>query len=193
MAKICKQCGELKPESAYRKYYGGRKGTYKTCKQCEKINSRAKYLRGKEELSSAETEELSKIEALYEAQRAAGLQPPRELVGREKSIVDVVDDMLAKYSSQSTDTSVSTSTQSQSLPPAPHKLTKWLFEPLVETPEYYIDNVYDKLEDEFRPIQRYDATTRMPIRDDTYKDVLIQILERFYTYEKEYYSKEENE
>ena len=42
--KICKQCGQIKPIEQYRKYYGGRKGTYKVCKSCEKINARAKYL-----------------------------------------------------------------------------------------------------------------------------------------------------
>ena len=36
-AKTCKQCGELKPIEQFRKYYGGRKGTYTTCKTCENI------------------------------------------------------------------------------------------------------------------------------------------------------------
>jgi len=38
ITKICKQSGETKPLDQFRRYYGGRKGTYKTCKFCEKIN-----------------------------------------------------------------------------------------------------------------------------------------------------------
>ena len=72
--QVCKQCGELKPIELFRKYYGNRRGYYKTCKVCEKINSREKYLRNKADLTDSESIELEKIHTLYEAQRAAGLQ-----------------------------------------------------------------------------------------------------------------------
>ena len=100
-AKRCKQCGEIKPIEQFRKYYGGRKGHYTTCKTCEKINSRAKYLTNKgDKCSEAERTELAKIHELWDAQRAAGLQPPRENTGRKVPLSKSLDDMIGKYKQQ---------------------------------------------------------------------------------------------
>ena len=124
--KICKQCGELKPVEQFRKYYGGRKGTYKTCKLCEKINARYKYLRGKatsSRLSSTEQVELDKIEALYSAQRKAGLQPPRKDAERNIPLVDSLDDMINKYKDIAAIESVDASAYK---PAAPAELQQWL-------------------------------------------------------------------
>ena len=61
--KTCRQCGEIKPLSQFRKYYGGRKGTYKMCKVCERVNSREKYLFAKgDSLRQEEKVELKKIQ-----------------------------------------------------------------------------------------------------------------------------------
>lgn len=176
--KRCKQCGELRPEDQYRKYYGGRKGSYKTCKTCEKINGRAKYLRRKgDDRSSAESNELERIEKLYDAQRAAGLQPPCA-GGSHMTVASSVDDMLSKFNCH-TDASGRTVA-------APPELSRWLTEPLTEEPDFYTDEVYDELTAKYRPVLRLD-NDMSPVYDDTYKDILEQIISRFYEYEESYW------
>lgn len=183
--KICKQCGELKPIDQFRKYYGGRKGTYKTCKLCEKINARCKYLRAKGDLnrSAAEHEELLKIYRLYEAQRAVGLQPPREQAGRNTPIVDSLDDMISVYTSQLE------KTHTKSVD-APAELQIWLRCELTEEPDYYLDEVYEELKEKYRPLLCIDQAVMQPVYDDTHKETLDAILSRFYEYEDTYYDKE---
>lgn len=166
--------------SQFRNYYNGRKGTYTICKDCERINSRAKYLERKER-SEAEQAELEKIYKLYDAQRRCGLQPPNHNDSMRR-ITDDLDSMILKYA------------QRESLPSkeAPIELTKWLTEPLHEDPEYYFEEVYDVLNAKYRPVISVDTVTLLPTYDDTYADILDKILDRFDNYEDEYYSKEEN-
>lgn len=187
--KTCKQCGELKPIEQFRKYYGGRKGTYKTCKQCEKINARAKYLEAKGDInrSEAEHEELLKIYRLYEAQRNAGLQPPRTEIGRRTPLADSLDDMIAKYESNPKVTEVVPEVDGLVVPA---ELQVWLTCALTEDPDYYLDEVYEELKVKFRPQLRINKDTMLPEYDDTYKQVLETILDRFNDYEDTYYDKE---
>lgn len=188
--KICRQCGEVKPVSQFRKYYGGRKGTYKTCKMCEKINSRAKYLMNKgEACSDADLVELKKIHILWEAQRAAGLQPPRENAGRALPLVESLDDMINKYTQQAEELQEIIQTAKTSDVPA--ELSRWLTEPLTDEPEYYQDVVYEDLRAKYRPKSKVDKNTLLPVYDDTYKTILDEILDRFYAYEDAYYNKED--
>lgn len=186
-AKVCKQCGELKPIEQFRKYYGGRKGTYKTCKLCEKINARYKYLVAKgESIGYDEESELGKINRLYEAQRAAGLQPPSK-AERNKPLVDSLDDMISKYEKQSSIVAINLG---ENYKPMPAELRLWLTCDLTEDPDYYLDEVYDELKMKYRPQLRIDQATLQPVHDDTYKSVLEQVLDRFYKYEEEYWDKE---
>ena len=174
MTKKCKQCGEVKPLDSFRKYYNGRLGNYKVCKACEKINSREKYLRNKgDAMTELDKAELRKIHALYEMQRACGLQPPqrREAVSR----VDDLDELLNKYSAMDA---------------TPVELTQWLTNELTEEPEYYHDVVYADLSQRYRKVLRYDERLT-PIYDETYKDLLYKILARFDEYEDNYYNTEE--
>lgn len=185
--KTCKQCGELKPIEQFRKYYGGRKGTYNTCKTCEKINARAKYLRSKEELTAVEQTELNKIYRLQDIQREVGLQPPSTFSGRSIPLVDSLDEMIGKYKDMATVASVDAG-----IPQAIcHELSQWLVEPLVEEPDYYLEDVYEYLCKKYRPQLRIDTATMQPVYDDTYKKVLEQVLERFYEYEEHYWDKED--
>lgn len=179
--KICKQCGDLKPIEQFRKYYGGRKGTYRTCKLCEKINARFKYLRskGEENLNDTEKAELDKIYILYDVQRKAGLQPPREGAGRNTPLVDSLDDMIGKYAS--------TSDVSAPDADAPAELIKWLSADLTEEPDYYLDDVYESLRTKYRPQISINQVTMQPVYDDTYKETLSKILDRFYAYEENYW------
>ena len=185
-AQICKQCGELKPITQFRNYYNGRKGTYKTCKTCEKINSREKYLRTKDAqsrdgLSEAEEQELSKIHELYKAQRAAGFQPPRTNSGRTSPLTESLDDMINKYKAKAPTTSVDDEY-------APAELQKWLTQELTEEPEYYQETIYEELKDKYRPVLRIDQDTMLPVYDDTYVATLEKIADRFDAYEDSYYN-----
>lgn len=190
-AKTCKQCGELKPIEQFRKYYGGRKGTYTTCKTCEKINSRAKYLTNKgDKCNEVERTELAKIHALWDAQRAAGLQPPRESTGRKVPLSESLDDMISKYTQQAE--VVQEVVQAVKVPDIPAELSRWLTEPLTEEPEYYQDEVYEQLKAKFRPQTKIDPDTMLPVYDDTYKLVLDKVLERFDNYEDAYYDREDD-
>lgn len=187
--KCCKQCGDLKPIEQFRKYYGGRKGHYNTCKLCEKINARYKYLTSKGESRSTDEDiELYKINSLYEAQRAAGLQPPRKNGERNKPLVDSLEDMIAKYKPAVQDVPFDDNPLEKVFVPA--DLQVWLKCELKEEPDYYLDEVYEELKDKYRPQLRIDTTTLQPVYDDKYKEVLEQILDRFYKYEEEYWDKE---
>lgn len=187
--KTCKQCGEIKPLAQFRKYYGGRKGTYTMCKACERINSREKYLRAKgESMNWDEEAELDKIHELYEYQRRMGLQPPTKQE-RRTSVIDELDGMLDKYRDMSAQV-VQAARQNAGinlLADAPHDLIKWLSEPLTQEPDYYVDEVYEKLVDTYRPCIGIDKDKMMPVYDNKYKAILDKILERFTDYEDTYY------
>lgn len=181
-AKTCRQCGELKPISQYRRYYGGRQGSYTTCRQCEKINSRLKYLESKEVLTEPERIERDKILKLYEAQQSAGLRPPRR-GGRRTELVTDLDAMLERYQV--------TAAPELGHDALPHELHHWLTCDLTDDPDVYINEIYETLCERFRPATAIDKNTMMPTYDETYKDVLSKILQRFYDYEDSYYEQED--
>lgn len=167
--RICKQCGEQQPLSAYRQYYGGSQGHYRLCKQCECVNSRFKYLSKKLKLGTlrkGEAEELDQIKTLYEYQRAAGLKPPMQQHQKHLDIGSMID----KYSNRQ-----------------PPELSNWLTAELTEEPSVYMGQVYEELLSKYRPIKSINQKTHMPVYDETYDDVLKKILERFYEYEDKYY------
>ena len=51
------------------------------------------------------------------------------------------------------------------------------------SPEYLQETVYESLKAKYRPQLGYDSERGLPIYDDTFKDVLNQILRRFDDYE----------
>lgn len=185
--KTCKQCGELKPISQFRKYYGGRKGTYTMCKACERINSREKYLSSKETLRAAEIEELDKIHQLYEYQRSLGLQPPTKQERRASLDYDL-DGMLDKYKGMAEQANKAAGVDvGHDVSDVPYELLSWLTCTLDKEPDYYLDEVYDKLCDLYRPCIGIDKASMMPVYDNKYKAILGRILDRFNDYEDSYY------
>ena len=184
--KVCKQCGKLKPQDQFRKYYGGRKGSYNTCKLCEKINSREKYLAGKEvagTLTDQEQAELSKIYELWEHQMTLGLRPPRFSRGKATPLFESLDDMVSKYAARAE----AVKETIHDVATAPAELIKWLTEELTEEPEYYQEEIYEALQKKYRPQLRIDTGTMLPVYDDTYRELLQKILSRFDEYEDSYY------
>ena len=190
-AKVCKQCGKMKTLESFRQYYGNRSGTYNTCLDCERINTREKYLRKKSDnrtINDSEADELEKIHHLYEVQRAAGLQPPR-IQGVTSSIADQLDSMIAMYDEQERALAIA----AEECPTIgdkdiPAELQMWRTNELTREPEYYQDTVYEELREKFRPIKEIDKNTMMPVYDNTYKPILDEILARFDDYEDQYYA-----
>jgi hypothetical protein len=189
--KTCKQCGEIKPITQFRKYYGGRKGTYTRCMQCERINSREKYLSSKVDMRNNDEDiELAKIHRLYEYQRSIGLQPPTKQE-RRKALTADLDNMLDKYKSMSDAIQNNPVAVTLDLTGVPSELSMWLTKELTLEPDEYIDDVYERLVEKYRPCTGIDRETMMPVYDNTYKPVLDRILERFNDYEDSYYEGDE--
>lgn len=184
MTKTCKQCGVIKPTEQFRSYYGGRKGTYTTCRSCERINSRVKYLESKAKRSEEEIEELNTIYKLWDTQRKLGLQPPRSMARDKQPVFQQAIEMLELYNNQLDHLTIEVSGD------APQELIKWLSEPLVEEPDYYLDEIYEGLKTKYQPIIQINTTNMMPIYDKAYSSILDKILERFYEYEDSYYEEE---
>lgn len=180
--RICKQCGERKPLSNYRSYYGGRKGRYRICNTCEKINSRAKYLENKPNKDKEQIEELNKIHSLWELQRKLGYCPPTKK--DKESIVDSIDEALKKYNNEYLELLNHTTI---SLDEVPKEITQWLTVALDQEPDYYLDEIYEKLASKYRPVKYIDKDTNTPVYDDTYREALQQVLARFDEYEDNYY------
>lgn len=188
----CKQCGEVKQLSSdfFRPYYGeNAKGFYRICKTCERINNRYKYLTGKGDAATqADLEEIARIEELYNTMRELGLEPPKYGAGTTSTVLSVVEELLKRKRQQA----AGKKEQLEEIgveASVPTELVEWLTKPLTEKPEYYED-VYFKLREKYMPVvdMNPDAT---PKYDETYADILDQILERFDEYEDNYVYEED--
>lgn len=178
---ICKQCGEAKAatDENFRRYYAGRKGRYKTCKACESINNRYKYLLAKQEPTESEVNEMQRIAKLYDLLQQRGLNVPNIGEGRRVSVEPVLDELLTKNAQI-----VETMQRVGELPKheepqideVPEELQKWLTDELGDnTPEHLIDTVYEDLREKYLK---------------THKPVLEKILSRFYEYEDEWHARQ---
>lgn len=86
--KTCSRCGKTLPLGNFRNYYVGKRGHYKYCKDCERIEGRRRYLLSLEdEITIEQIQELEKINMLYEKRAAAGLDVP----GRSRNNTSVLD------------------------------------------------------------------------------------------------------
>jgi len=183
----CKQCGEVKQLSSkfFRPYYGeNAKGFYRVCRTCESINNRYKYLTGKGDAATqADLEEIARIEELYDTLRELGLEPPRYGARTSSTVYSVVEELLKRKRQQVVDRKEQLEEIGVEAD-VPTELVEWLTRPLTEKPEYYED-VYFKLREKYMPVigTNPDAT---PKYDETYKEILDQILERFDDYEDNY-------
>ena len=183
----CKQCGEVKQLSSefFRPYYGDNaKGFYRVCKTCERINNRYKYLIRKGDAATpADLEEIKRIEELYDTLRELGLEPPRYGAGVTSTVHSAVEELLKKKQQQVAERKEQLEEIGVEVS-VPTELAEWLTKPLTEEPEYY-EEVYFKLREKYMPVigVNPDAT---PKYDETYKEILDQILERFDEYEDNY-------
>ena len=199
--KRCKQCGMLKEETCIRPYTHSRgksePSRYRICRDCESINTT--YRRAREQLdkgglplveSSQLSETVSKILQLYRALEAKGLQVPEYGVKKKKSAAETaVDKLLAFYGQQPQEQARQSTVDIPTEIDIPDDLNIWLTQDVNEwiekglSPEYLQETVYESLKAKYRPQLGYDSERGLPIYDDTFKDVLNQILRRFDDYE----------
>lgn len=198
--KRCIQCGLLKPEDDFRPYtYAAKnntKGRYRICKTCEAINQA--YRRAKLAEQNCEdddaywdaSQEVKRIEKLYDVLASRGLRVPnRKFESQEAKQVDDVERLMAFYETQPTTTSPLPSAVA---PAVPADLQEWLDVPMETwleqgiSPEYLQETIYESLKSKYRPMLRVDKDTFLPVYDDTYKDILNMILQRFDEYEESF-------
>ena len=171
--KKCRQCGDVKPIELFRPSYSG-SGTYTICRSCERLNSRAKYLKSKGSRATEEDKaELSRIMQLYELQRICGLKPPkmRSTEERKKLFMETFEKYKALAEA------------------GPEELQYWLSAELTDVPEYYLDTIYEQLKAKYMPKVGVTAEL-LPVYDTKYADLLNKILDRFNAYEDTYYKED---
>ena len=213
--KRCIQCGLLKNVEEFRRYtYAKEKdtdGRYRLCKQCEATNTTYRKIckqldTFKDEVtgdfsftpSSKETfyrlrKSKERIEMLYDMLAARGLRVPTKKVPDDPNagVLGTVDKLFAMYGETPNATTV-TATVIATPDELPDELQAWLDADPAEwqekelSPEYLQETIYESLKAKYRPQTGVDKETYLPIYDDTYKDVLNQILLKFDDYEEQY-------
>lgn len=174
----CKQCGEIQQQEQFRKYYGA-KGRYKVCLTCEKINNRYKYLKRKgDKCTEADVKEILKIEQMYALLRDKGLEPPERR--DDNSVLDLVDSIMATAAERPDPEPADT---------LPEELQRWLDADLQGEDPENLQAIADRLWETYRPQTGVDQRNNYkPIYDDTYREELLMIQEKFDSYEDEFYS-----
>lgn len=191
----------LKEETCFRPYTHSRgksePSRYRICRDCESINTT--YRRAREQYdagglpmdeSRSLGETIDKISRLYAALEAKGLQVPEYGVKKKKSAAETaVDKLLAFYGQQPQEQARQSTVDIPKEIDIPDDLKVWLEQDVNEwnekglSPEYLQETVYESLKAKYRPQLGYDPERGLPIYDDTFKDVLNQILKRFDDYE----------
>lgn len=94
--KVCKFCGQEKSVDNFRHYYDGRRGTYTYCRDCERIETRRKYLKRRgDKCTPEQIQELQEIHALYQARATKGLHAPG-VTPKKPSVADLVEQQLSR-------------------------------------------------------------------------------------------------
>ena len=93
MLKRCTSCGIERPVDNFRPYYNRSTGRYPYCKECERIETRRKYL-SQIDCNEQQKIELSKIEQLYDLRQAAGLRVPSRKRQKQSSVESLVDSYI---------------------------------------------------------------------------------------------------
>lgn len=189
--KRCQQCGEIRPIDEFRQYYNRNKtkepGRYRTCKQCEALNQRYKYLTSKfnkNAITEEESAEREQIEQIYDMLREAGLKPPgyTSLQSPKESITHNMLEVAMKRRAEAM-----ADAERQDEDETPPELLEWLDKDLDSyKPEYLLETVYEDLKERYMPAvgTNPDLSER---RDERYRNILNRILERFYDYEDTYW------
>lgn len=183
--KMCIQCGQQKDISMYRKYYNRKSGEYTRCTDCEKLNNRYKYLKKKFDASgdSKVATEIATIENVFERLTKVGLNPPKLYVNAVSTESPIVPTVVSRLENK-----LQALGMGDTL--VPFELGKWLVEDLTISPDEYM-SIYDNLVDKYRPFIGTDAYGEAKY-DEVFKPVLKAIIDRFYDYEDQFYSEEDD-
>lgn len=205
--KRCIQCGMLKDAKNFRPYtYAKEKNTtgrFRICRSCESINTIYKQLCKKLDgndytIGSSEHEmavaQREQIRQMYLALEQHGLRTPLQAEReRKKPVVDPIQDTIQQLTMFYAEPVPTTAPRIDLSPEdIPGELRSWLDAPMEDwvshdlSPEYLQETIYESLKAKYRPQTGVDKETYLPIYDDTYKDVLNQILRRFDDYEEQY-------
>lgn len=160
----CKQCGTEKLKQDFRLYYNQSGKRYTICLDCERINSRRKYLLKKSGRTVSEQAELDDIHKLYDLQRAAGLKPPSSRTGHS-----TLSDQMQQFST------------------TPADLQEWLDKDLTGTVPEENDAQYNLLKKKYMPVIGLNMETIMPIYDTRFKTQLDDLAEKLENYEDTYW------
>lgn len=187
----CKQCGDVKPTSEFRKYYrNNSNGHYKVCLSCETINSRFKYLQSKAKrdvATESDMTQLRSIHELYDVLRKHGLCPPEFGRLATGGIVSnrLITEQLDRLQGTRPATIVVDERPVTSESGTPAELDEWLTKDLTSyEPEYLQDEIFEQLQATYRPQVGINSATLLPEYDDTYREILNAILKRFDEYEE---------
>lgn len=204
--KRCVQCGLLKNIDEFRPYtYSNEKNTegrYRLCRDCETLNT--KYRRdlqyveenaaavqsggGNPKIYADKAQFIARIETLYTMLESKGLRTPLSKAQAKKDNTTLAIEQLEKFYSAPQQTTVAISSTVQT----PDELLQWLNESALDwaemgfTPEYLQETVYESLKAKYRPQTGFDKTSFLPVYDDTFKEILNQILKKFDDYEESY-------
>lgn len=191
-------------------------GRYRICKECEALNTR--YRRAMERGDAATFERITgmyrALEALgYRTPLSAERKDStvtNDIVDRILTHHGVTVESVVKrdpdhdkhpkeeatvvfYHGDGTSTAM-VSTIVRPLAEVPEELQYWLDVDMAEwtaadlSPEYLQETIYESLKAKYRPQTGVDKDLYIPTYDDTYKEVLNQILRRFDDYEETYSS-----
>lgn len=209
--KKCVQCNELKSVNEFREYTHSRHkqdktkaSRYRICRDCENINTR--YYRAKAIVDDGivngktirATNEMQKIEELYAALELRGCRTPLARVEQKTTVLDEVDRLLQKIALEDKVLPV-VGKKVATVEPArpeeiPSELSYWLGDEWKAeglSPEFYQETIYESLKAKYRPQIGVDKERGVIIYDDTYKQVLNDILRKFDDYEDNYVETDE--
>lgn len=198
----------LKESEEFRKYTYSKKaetaGRYSKCRACEAINQRFAVLKkrfasGVEMVSTTEAQELSRIKDLFALLDSRGLRVPAysdeartlPLIPENKS-TNAIDKLYGFYA-ELPETIKTRPVSTVELPEGldiPDELKCWLDADMRTwvdnelSPEYLQETVYESLKAKYRPSIGVDSERLIPVYDDTYKQVLNEILRKFDDYEE---------
>lgn len=216
--KKCAQCGQIRCEEEFKVKYTKKDGTQsrnRYCRDCE--DDTRNYLaliaaKNEGPLSTAQEQQLIKYTSVFQVLERQGLSTPlsRSAV-KTKAAKPTVDARLAMIKAMYGDETATIGSlrevskepevAKESSTPAevPEALQQWLdatFETWKSTnivPEYLNEVVYPTLKAEFRPETGWDAVKLAPTYDDTYKEVLNEISNKFWDYEDWFIEQKGNE
>lgn len=175
--KKCKQCGRTLSIEAYRRYTPRGRGIYDTttgyhtvCKECENFNQtvNSAYSRPESERTPYQQELLVKAKTVYEKLHSSGLEPKgryaKDILNIHKETTHSTDIYISAMLGESTDSVVD-------------EFKQLLEIELTEEPDVYND-MLDELEERC-------AGPDGRVKSE-YKDIYMQVLERFNDYEDNY-------